>query len=121
VGGNHEASNYLWELYYGGWAAKNIFYLGSSGVVNFGGLRIAGFSGVYKKYDYWKGHYEVPPFDESTKRSFYHVRDYELMKLRMINQPLDVIMSHDWPEGVVKYLIIVTYRHPKLHNHLAYF
>ena len=40
VGGNHEASNYLRELHYGGWVAPNIYYMGSSGVVRFGGLRI---------------------------------------------------------------------------------
>ncbi len=31
VGGNHEASNHLRELYYGGWVAPNIYYLGTSG------------------------------------------------------------------------------------------
>ena len=31
--------NHLWELPYGGWVAKNIFYLGYAGIVNFGGLR----------------------------------------------------------------------------------
>ena len=29
VGGNHEASNYLRELYYGGFAAENIFFMGA--------------------------------------------------------------------------------------------
>ena len=33
VGGNHEASNFLRDLYYGGWVAENIYYLGASGVV----------------------------------------------------------------------------------------
>ena len=28
IGGNHEASNYLWELYYGGYVAPNIYYVG---------------------------------------------------------------------------------------------
>jgi hypothetical protein len=31
VGGNHEASNYMRELFYGGWAAPNIYFLGYSG------------------------------------------------------------------------------------------
>lgn len=52
VGGNHEASNYLWELYYGGWVAPNIYYLGHAGVVNFGGVRIAGLSGIYNELHY---------------------------------------------------------------------
>ena len=28
IGGNHEASNHMWELYYGGWLAPNIYFLG---------------------------------------------------------------------------------------------
>lgn len=30
IGGNHEASNHLQELPYGGWVAPNIYYLGRS-------------------------------------------------------------------------------------------
>jgi hypothetical protein len=48
VGGNHEASNYLWELYYGGWVAPRIYYLGHAGAVRVAGLRVAGLSGIYK-------------------------------------------------------------------------
>jgi len=48
VGGNQEAWNFLQELPYGGWVAPNIFYLGYAGVVNFGGLRIAGIFGIFK-------------------------------------------------------------------------
>ena len=57
IGGNHEASQPLRELYYGGWMAPNIFYLGAAGVVRFGGLRIGGISGIYKSHDYVMGHY----------------------------------------------------------------
>ncbi len=42
---------------YGGWVAPNIYYLGYGGVVDIGGLRIAGLSGIYKKYNYLKGNY----------------------------------------------------------------
>lgn len=31
IGGNHEASNHLQELPYGGWVAPNIYYLGKDG------------------------------------------------------------------------------------------
>ena len=40
IGGNHEASNYLEQNYYGGWVAPNIYYLGRSGLINVKGIRI---------------------------------------------------------------------------------
>ncbi|KAK6131176.1 hypothetical protein DH2020_035080 [Rehmannia glutinosa] len=55
IGGNHEASNYLWELYYGGWVAPQIFFLGFAGVVKFGNVRIGGLSGIYKANHYYSG------------------------------------------------------------------
>jgi lariat debranching enzyme len=54
VGGNHEASNHMWELYYGGWVAHNIYFMGYSNVINVGDLRIVGISGIYNKKDYHK-------------------------------------------------------------------
>ena len=100
IGGNHEASNHLGELPYGGWVAPNIYYLGYSGVVTFGGYRIAGLSGIYKKHDYPKGHFERPPFHNSSVRSAYHIRSIDVFKLKLLSQPLDIVMSHDWPLGV---------------------
>ena len=100
IGGNHEASNHLWELPYGGWVAPNIYYLGYSGVVNFSGIRIAGLSGIYKGHDYNKGHFERPPYDDSTVRSAYHVRSLDVFKLKLLSQPIDIFVSHDWPLGV---------------------
>ena len=103
IGGNHEASNHLWELPFGGWVAPNIYYLGYSGVVNFGGLRIAGLSGIYKSHDYNKGHYESPPFNQDTLRSIYHVRSLDVFKLKLLTKPIDLALSHDWPKGVYYY------------------
>jgi lariat debranching enzyme len=57
IGGNHEASQPLRELYYGGWVAPNIYYMGAAGVVRYGGLRIGGMSGIYKSHDYRMGHF----------------------------------------------------------------
>ncbi|KAF4719260.1 hypothetical protein FOZ62_006681, partial [Perkinsus olseni] len=128
VGGNHEAPSHLRELYYGGWAAKGIYYLGHSGVwgpcmgYRFGwcfsipghrgfpvvrckGVRIGGFSGIYKGYHYDLGHYEVAPYTEDTKRSAYHARKYEMDKLAALADnmsamevdPVRIVVSHDWP------------------------
>ncbi|CAI5478674.1 unnamed protein product [Closterium sp. Yama58-4] len=127
VGGNHEASNYLWDLYFGGWAAPSIYFLGFAGVVRFGGLRIGGLSGIYKSHDFRLGHYERPPYNDSQLRSIYHVREYDVTRLAALTSlpsslpsslsssssaangslpasangsHMDVFLSHDWPRGV---------------------
>ncbi|GAV90562.1 Metallophos domain-containing protein/DBR1 domain-containing protein [Cephalotus follicularis] len=100
IGGNHEASNYLWELYYGGWAAPNIYFLGYAGLVKFGNIRIGGLSGIYNARNYHLGHYERPPYNERTIRSVYHVREYDVHKLMQVEEPIDIFLSHDWPLGI---------------------
>jgi lariat debranching enzyme len=77
IGGNHEASNYMWELYvvrvspvtllslflgrfHGGWLAPNIFYLGNAGCVQANGIRIAGMSGIFNRHHYRQGTNSAP-------------------------------------------------------------
>ncbi|CAM1307849.1 DBR1 (predicted) [Pycnogonum litorale] len=103
IGGNHEASNYLAELGYGGWAAPNIYYLGYAGIVRFGGVRIVGLSGIYKGYDYLKGHHECPPYSGDSKKTVYHVRNIDVFRLKQIKSEVDICLSHDWPRGVHQY------------------
>lgn len=100
VGGNHEASNHLFELHYGGWVAPNIYYLGAANVVRFGPLRIAGLSGIWKGYNYNKPHYERLPYNQDDIKSIYHVRELDVRKLLQIRTQVDVGISHDWPRGV---------------------
>ncbi|XP_064646418.1 lariat debranching enzyme A-like [Lineus longissimus] len=100
IGGNHEASNYLQELPYGGWVAPNIYYLGYANVIQYGGIRIGGLSGIYKGHDYNRGHFERPPYDNSTVRSAYHIRNVDVFRLKHITHPVDIMMSHDWPRGI---------------------
>jgi len=103
IGGNHEASNHLAGLYHGGWAAPNIYFMGYSGVVKFGGLRIGGISGLYNEREYDLGHYERPPYDHSAMRSIYHYRRMETFKLAQLQSPLDIFISHEWPTGIYHY------------------
>ncbi|GAA6231725.1 lariat debranching enzyme [Lates japonicus] len=103
IGGNHEASNHLQELPYGGWVAPNIYYLGYAGVIRYKGIRIGGLSGIFKSRDYRKGHHEFPPYNPDTLRSVYHIRNIEVFKLKQIQMPIDIFMSHDWPRGIYYY------------------
>ena len=112
IGGNHENMKSLQELYYGGWVAPNIYYLGCAGVINIHfnpftpPIRIAGLSGIYKGYDYTKGHYEFPPYTNDTLRSVFHVRNidvYRLQSLKQYNSKLHIMLTHDWPRGIEQY------------------
>ncbi|KAJ6591369.1 lariat debranching enzyme, C-terminal domain-containing protein [Mycena sp. CBHHK59/15] len=103
IGGNHEASNYMWELYHGGWLAPNIYYLGEVGCVRVNGLRIAGASGIFKSNDFTHGHFEKMPYDRSMVRSIYHIREYAVRKLSLLSSPLQVFLSHDWPQSITSY------------------
>ncbi|XP_068202026.1 uncharacterized protein ldbr [Palaemon carinicauda] len=103
IGGNHEASNYLQELPYGGWVAPNIFYMGYASIVRFGGLRIGGLSGIYKGPDYLKGHFEKTPYSADTTRSVYHVRNLEVFRLKQLSGDNDIFISHDWPRGIYQH------------------
>ncbi len=100
VGGNHEASSHLQELYYGGWVAPSIYYLGAANVVRFGSLRIAGLSGIWKGYNYNKPHFERLPYSADEVKSLYHVREIDVRKLLLLRTQVDIGISHDWPRGV---------------------
>jgi lariat debranching enzyme len=103
IAGNHEASSYLWELYYGGWVAPNIYYLGAANVLRFGPLRIAGMSGIWKGFDYRKPHHERLPFSQDDIKTFYHVREIDIRKLLLLREQVDVGLSHDWPRAIEKH------------------
>jgi len=81
IGGNHEAANHSAELPLGGWVAPRIWYMGSSGVVNFGGLRIGGISGIYKAYSFWLGYHERPPYSEDDQKSICHQRAFDFWRM----------------------------------------
>lgn len=100
IGGNHEASNHLFELYYGGWVAPNIYYLGAANVVKLGSIKIAAMSGIFKQHDYYKPHYERLPYNDKTMRTIYHQRELDVRKLLAYRSQCDIGMSHDWPHEI---------------------
>ncbi|XMA09408.1 hypothetical protein WAI453_002199 [Rhynchosporium graminicola] len=102
VGGNHEASSHLWELFYGGWVAPNIYYMGAANVVRLGGVRIAGMSGIWKGYNFNKTHHERLPYSQDDVKSIYHVREIDIRKLLQLRTQVDIGISHDWPRAIEK-------------------
>lgn len=67
--------------FHGGWVAPNIYYMGFSNILCFGGLRLGGLSGIFNGRHFKRGHYEHAPFGEDEMRSVYHVREYDMWQL----------------------------------------
>jgi lariat debranching enzyme len=105
IGGNHEAVNYSRELYFGGWAAKGIYYLGQSGSVyavkGDTRVRITGLSGIFNFKDYMHNRLEPLPFVGSDTISSYHCKQIDIFKLDILaantTNQFDIFLSHDWP------------------------
>lgn len=100
IGGNHEASNYFWELYHGGWIAPSMYFLGHAGCIQVNGLRIAGASGIFKPQDFHQGHWERLPYTPSAMRSIYHIREYNIRRLSLLSPRPTIFLSHDWPQSI---------------------
>ncbi|OWB57309.1 hypothetical protein B5S28_g3246 [[Candida] boidinii] len=105
IGGNHEASNYLFELSNGGYVAPNIYYLGKNGSIWYKGLKISGMSGIFNEHNFMKPSFENVPFNNSSIRSIYHYRRTDFLSLYLMSEHThdSIIMTHDWPEGIYKY------------------
>lgn len=50
-----------------------------------------------------QGHWERPPYDNSSMRSAYHIRELDVYRLLQIHRPLDIFLSHDWPRGIANF------------------
>ena len=64
---------------------KLFSYIGYASIVNYGGVRIGGVSGIFKQRDFRKGHFEIPPYSQDTVRSVYHTRGLEVFRLKQVS------------------------------------
>lgn len=91
VGGNHECPDVADQLYYGGFVAPRIFYLGQAGIWRVGRrFTVAGISGIYKPYT----------FRQPEQPGSWHVRQKHTDLLRRYPNPIDIVLTHDWPAGM---------------------
>ena len=42
----------------------------------------------------------LPPYNQGSMRSVYHVRNLDTHRLSQLKRPLDIMITHDWPTGV---------------------
>lgn len=99
IGGNHEPYGFLDRLKVGR-AAENCFFLGRVGRTKIQGLRVVALSGI-ERGRCLSGR---PPIREiGSKRTKEYIGFTEEEVLQAANAgPADVLLLHDWPQGVVE-------------------
>lgn len=103
IGGNHEPHGFLEQMMDGGEVAPNCHYLGRvfSGPLH--GLSIAGLSGIFSE----RLHDQPRPVfgqaaNVSLKRWTYFCQaDVDRLLRQCSGRPVDVLLLHDWPRGLV--------------------
>lgn len=100
IGGNHEASDLLHQLPFGGWIAPNVFYIGRACQLIVGDVLISGISGLYKTENYYTKVNETFPLrtvgDMHTAYAFRAFSDFQLFGLKSTQ----IMLSHDWPSQI---------------------
>lgn len=96
IGGNHENSEMLFRLPFGGYLCDNVFYLGRAGQIKFGTLRISGISGVFSSKSYFSKVHETLPIQGKDAHTAYHYRSFSEFQLCGLTKT-DIMLSHDWP------------------------
>jgi lariat debranching enzyme len=91
IGGNHESVNYLRKLYFGGWVAQNIYYLGQAGSIYLTKgahrLRITGASGIYNHQSF-QHHLslEPTPLKGRNRITSYHTKQIDMFRLELLGR-----------------------------------
>ena len=107
IGGNHEAYNWLDQMPSGGPVGPDCYYLGRVGVLERLGLRIGGLTGIYSAGAFESGRrpvdYDNPRVIENRRHkkqsTYFERREVERLAA---SGPIDVLVTHEWPEGLVK-------------------
>ena len=91
IGGNHEAVNYMRDLYFGGWVAPNIYFLGQAGSILLQKgqtrIRVAGLSGIYNHRDFqFCLKTERVPLQGRDRVLAYHLKQLEAFRMELLSR-----------------------------------
>lgn len=60
---------------------------------------IGGISGIYDE-KWYRVPYKERPITGTKIKSEHRIREYEIAKLYMFNESIDIFLSHDWPRYI---------------------
>ncbi len=100
IGGNHEPYGYL-DRVWAGVLADNIHYLGRAGVLELGGLRIAGLSAIFRPELLTVRRPGPEEIGERSNKAYIGFTETEVDAMLALDH-VDVLLLHDWPAGLVR-------------------
>lgn len=102
IGGNHEPYAFLEIMPVGGDVAHNCHYMGRVGFKDIGGLQVAGLTGIYSQLNHDKSRPPLANMPTASKKlwTYFNKGDVQLLE-QTAKQPVDVLLLHDWPQGLV--------------------
>ena len=99
IGGNHEPYGFLESYVEGGCLLPHCHYLGRSQSQEIGGLEIAGLTGIYAEERFEQERPVWGARSGQSNKDFIFFDDRDVMALMELEQ-VDILLLHDWPEGL---------------------
>ncbi len=99
IGGNHEPYGYLDLIPEGAAVARDCHYLGRVGMVELGGLRVAGLSGIYREESF-ASRPSIGEIGVRSNKEYIGFTEAEIARLLDLGR-VDVLLLHEWPSGII--------------------
>lgn len=100
IGGNHEPYGYL-DTVGAGALTKNVNYMGRVGVLERGGLRIAGLSAIFRPELLTVARPGPEEIGQRSNKAYIGFTETEVDAVLALER-VDVLLLHDWPAGLVR-------------------
>ena len=117
IGGNHEPYAFLDMFPFGGEIAPGFTYFGRTGELEIAGVKVAGLSGIHHPSIFEEGRPPISEIDHRSNKDYIGFTEDDVIAALDFNTP-DVLLLHDWPEGLVDEEDIPTLRSqaPQIEN-----
>ena len=100
IGGNHEPYGLLDAIPEGGRVIHHCTYVGRAGVIEAGGLRIAGLSGIFLAEAFERRRPRLEDLGKTSKKEFTYFRKEDVDRVAGFDS-IDILVVHEWPDGVI--------------------
>lgn len=96
IGGNHEPYGWLETLPAGGQISPNCHFIGRANIMEIGGLKVAGLSGIFQSHLFDLARPDVSQFGSKSNKDWIGWNEGDIEKLLSLGRA-DIFLLHEWP------------------------